>query len=278
MFTAHTAVEMVASMSTLAPFDYFHRPESDIPHKIMVDEPDENGWVHVYGHLARWGIPHTGIHGQNVYAPRSRDNYARFCQPSVLTERGLVNTGPITLLGGHVSLRDACNDPQYAWADVRVVDGKHGPWVSGVARPHIAHDAAVRYTARASRISGHWEDRNGGPLRMIVCCTTEGFPIDSSPWPEGLAASFEAEPQTRVAIPSELFSFTELTSEAQQRILEWAQSSQSANFSTANATTFTVTETTTIEVEVETDDDFDVEAAAAERERILAAEAEAGLA
>lgn len=272
--SAHSALEMTAAMSTLAPFDYFHTPEADVPHKILVEEPDANGWVHLYGHLARWGQPHTGIHGENVYAPRSRDGYARFCQPSVLTEKGWVNTGPITLLGGHISLRDACNDPKYAWADVRVIDGRHGPWVSGVARPHVSHEAAVRYVARASRISGHWEDRNGGPLRMIVCCTAEGFPIDS-PWPDGLAASFEVDnppatgvPEGYLMIPKELLSLTKIEDDARKGILEWAQ---------ASGVPVVASSESSDDPTVDADDEFDVDAAADERERELALEAEAGL-
>src|SRR5690606_3077000 len=123
IFGAGTALELTASMSKLPPYEYFFRPESDIPHKLMVDEPDEHGFVHIYGHLAQWGKPHTGIHGRTVYAPRATDNYSTFCQPGVLTDKGLANTGPITLLGGHASLREAADDPRYASADVRVVGG-----------------------------------------------------------------------------------------------------------------------------------------------------------
>lgn len=231
MFSGHTAEEMVASAVALPSWDHFHHPESDIPHKIQVDEPDENGWCHVYGHLARWGEPHTGIDGRNVYAPRSRDDYARFCQPSVLTDRGMVRTGPMTLYGGHVSLKDAADDPRNAWADARVTDGKHGPWISGVARPHIAHDDAERYVARASRISGHWK---GEQLRMIICCNAAGFEQDYIPEPDELVASFDATDRP-LAIPTDLFSFTELSSDAQDRVLAWAKGTKFGSV-TENAT------------------------------------------
>lgn len=291
-FTSGSALELTASMSKLPSYDYFFRPEPLHPHKLMVDEPDENGFVAVYGNLAQWGKPHTGIHGRSVYAPRASDGYSTFCQPGVLTDKGLVNTGPVTLLGGHVSLKEAADDPQYAWADVRVVDGRHGPWVAGIARPHITHDDAARYVARASRISGHWETEQG-PLRMIVCCNAEGFTIDN-PWPEGLVASFALdEPQHRGPIPVELFSFTELSSDAQERIKTWITSGGvSPNF-TGSGTTTTITETTIettteIEVELEVDDDlgdknasndsggtWDAEAARRERElRLLDLEPE----
>ena len=222
--SAYTPVEVMAAATSLPPWDYFHRPESDVPHKLHVEEPDENGWCHIYGHLAKWNEPHTSMAGQ-VYAPRSRDDYATFCQPSVLTDRGMVRAGPVVLYGGHISLKDAADDPKNAWADVRVSDGKHGPWVSGVARPHIAHEMAERYVARASRISGHWKT---GVLRMIVSVSAEGYPIAYQPEADELVASFDevsvmAPGGGALVIPQELLSLDEITPEAQRRILDWAR-------------------------------------------------------
>ena len=254
--SSYSTAEVMASMNTLAPWDMFHRPESDIPHKILVEEPDENGWVHVYGHLARWGQPHTGLSG-NVYAPRSRDDYATFCQPSVLTERGWVRTGPIVLYGGHISLKDAADDPKNAWADVRVIDGKHGPWISGVARPHITHDMAERYVARASRISGHWKSET---LRMIVSVSAEGYPVAWQPEADEMVASFEVEEATKpLIIPRELLSLDEITPEAQARILDWARAQ--------NHTTSEVVAAD--DPDVDEDDGWDAAAAFRLRQRML---------
>lgn len=287
----HTPLEVAAALTVegLPKYDYFHMPEADIPHKIMVDEPDEHGWCRVYGHLARWGKPHTGLAGRNVYAMRSPDNYARFCQPSVLTDKGLVPTGPITLYDGHRPIKACADDPATAWADVRVVDGRFGPWVCGVARPHITHEMAERYVARASRISGHWE-YEGGPLRMIVSVNAEGYPIDRVD-DGSIAASFSFDEEvaagmTPVMMPNELLHFADLTPEAQAKAKAWI--GQLNGFTSESPTTMSVGETTTTVTTTETvielnitdapaddEDDFDPELAELHRQRMLALEAEA---
>lgn len=212
--SANSALELTASAEHRPSWDHFHRPESDIPHKIVLGDADEHGWIPVYGHLAEWGKPHTGYEGRQRFAPRSRDGYRTFCQPSVMTDRGRVRTGPVVLYGGHVSLADAADDPRNAWADVRVTDGRHGPWVCGVVRPHIAADMAARYIAEASRLSGHWKGDN---LRMIISCNAEGFPIESYEVGEDeLVAGFFDEP-----MPVELTRFSALTEEGQAKARDW---------------------------------------------------------
>ncbi|MBA3580561.1 MAG: hypothetical protein H0W42_11315 [Gemmatimonadaceae bacterium] len=239
LYSGHTAVEMVASATALPSWDHFYQAESDIPHKVMLGDADADGWIPLSGNLAQWGKPHTGYDGRSRYAPRSANDYAKFCQPSVLTDRGYVRTGPIVLFGGHVSLTAAADDPRNAWADVRVTDGKHGPWVSGVVRPHVSADDAALYIARASRLSGHWK---GDELRMIISCNAEGFPIESYEIAEGeLVASFEA-PERPLAIPTDLFSFTELSSDAQDRVLAWAKGAKFSNETHDDGSEFTDTE------------------------------------
>lgn len=275
----HTAFEVAAGLTVkgLPKFDYFCRPEPDIPHKIMVDEPDENGWCHVYGHLAQWGVAHTSITGRTVYARRSNDDYARFCQPGVLTDKGLARCGPISLYDGHRPLKECADDPATAWADVRVVDGRHGPWISGIARPHISHEMAERYVARASRTSGHWE-YDGGPLRMIVSVNAEGFPIDFKQDALGIAASFSLDDEPAsvpVMIPSELLHFAELTPEAQGKARTWIESMRT--FATGGNITVvdvsTPSEPTVLSESADDSDTFDVDAAARERARALALQA-----
>lgn len=224
IFTAHQPVEIVAGMNALPSWSHFHRPEADIPHSVIVGVPDDDGWIPVYGHLSQWDRPHRGYDGRTVYTPRPHKAYREFNRPGVLTDRGQVETGPIVLYGGHVSLKEAADDPRNAWADVRVTAGRHGPWLSGVVRPHIAQDDAETYVARASQLSGHWK---GNDLCMIISCNAEGFGIDGRGYepgePDELVASFEPLPQGRPAIPMELFSFTELTTEARDRILQWCR-------------------------------------------------------
>lgn len=169
--------EIIASLSSNPPWEYFHRPEPQQHHKITVGEPDANGWIPVYGHLGLWNTQHDGYDARirPVVIPRPRDNYASFNKAGVLTDRGQIETGPICLKGGHVSLNKALDSVEHAWADVRVTAGMHGPWLCGVVRPGTTEEDV--YAARASRISGHWK---GGRLKAIVSVNAEGFDVPGS--------------------------------------------------------------------------------------------------
>lgn len=166
--TPAIAQELVASFGAPQPYASFFRPEADKPQKIVFTADGD-----VYGHLAAWEDCHAGIDGRCVRPPRPVDNYAEWNKPGVLTEKGIVATGPIALYGGHkygTDLSEAYGRVENAWADVRIIEGKFGPWISGRARPHIGDEKA--YDARASRISGHWKGRD---LMGIVSVTSEGM-------------------------------------------------------------------------------------------------------
>jgi len=177
--------ELTASGGDKAPWPLFYEPEADVPtgQKIVVTDILENGWRHVYGHLGVWTSCHDGVLGKCLRIPTPPDNYASYNQPGALTEQGQVETGPIFFKGGHPNAplgeRDvaaAYGGVENAWADVRIVPGKHGPWLSGVVRPGITDD--VVYIARASRISGHWMP--DGRLKAIVSVNCEGFNVPGS--------------------------------------------------------------------------------------------------
>jgi len=169
-----TEAELTASGAVLAPYDAFFMPEADKPTKIVVTADRR-----VYGHLAVWDTCHDGIDGLCVIPPRPRDGYASFNQNGPLTEKGQVQTGPIFALGGHRSIKgaktvaDAYGGVENAWADVRVTQGRFGPWLSGVVDPKVAE--LDLYRLRASRISGHWlADR----LKAIVSVNVEAYPVE----------------------------------------------------------------------------------------------------
>lgn len=166
--------EITAAMTSAPPWGYFHRPEPEHHHKFWADERDDNGWVPVYGHLGLWDAQHDG-RSEICVIPRPRDNYASFNKPSVLTDKGMVEAGPICLYGGHISLNKALDSIENAWCDVRVVAGKHGPWMCGVVRPGVTDEQI--YAARASRVSGHWK---GGRLKAIMSVNAEGFDVPGS--------------------------------------------------------------------------------------------------
>ena len=165
--------EVKADASSTVPYDDFHIPESDQPHKIIVDRDGR-----VFGHLAQWGKAHRGMSGL-VTPPYPTANYTEFNHPGPLTEKGQVGTGPIFFVGGHPKsvrgmdaeqIAEAYGGVENAWADVRVTAGKHGPWVSGRIRPGLSDEAL--YVARASHISGHWL---GGDLVAIVSVNVPGY-------------------------------------------------------------------------------------------------------
>lgn len=226
-----TDLEIAASSDGLPPWDYFHRPEPELHHKIVVGEADADGWIPVYGHLGLWNTCHDGIEASCTIIPRPQDNYASFNKPSVLTDRGQVEAGPISLFGGHIPLHKAADDPANAWCDVRVTAGVHGPWLSGVVRPSVAMDDAKVYVARASRISGHWK---GNRLKMIVCCNSEGFDVPGSGFATDadghvteLVASYPACQADRGDLKEELYKI--MTSSSFEQI-DW--DSLTANTST----------------------------------------------
>lgn len=164
--------ELVASATTV-PFAAFHVPESPKPQKIVIAADNKR----VFGHLGMWNSCHDGVEGQCLTIPRPTDGYASFNKPGVLTDRGIVETGPIFAYGGHRKIggkaaEDAYGGIENAWCDVRITEGVHGPWLSGVVRPGVPDD--VIYAARASRISGHWV---GGKLKAIVSVNAEGFEV-----------------------------------------------------------------------------------------------------
>jgi hypothetical protein len=186
--------ELFADAGLVQDWDAFHQPEAVKPQKIIVDQ---NG--RVSGHLALWNTCHDGIESKCTIVPRPRDNYASFNKPGVLTDRGIVETGPIFLSGGHRRAPNgdyvsAYGGIENAWADVRVIPGVHGPWISGVVRPGV-EDSKV-YAARASRISGHWI---GDRLKAIVSVNAEGFDVPGSGMSQKIEFEFATNNEGRVA-------------------------------------------------------------------------------
>jgi hypothetical protein len=211
--------EIEADAGALPPWELFHAPEADKPQKLTVGEPTAEGWIPVSGHLALWDSCHDGIMGRCTRVPRPDDDYASYNKPGVLTDKGMVGTGPIFLEGGHKKAPDgdyvsAYGGIENTWADVRVSAGKLGPWLSGYVRPGVEERQVL--AARASRISGHWK---GSRLKAIVCVNAEGFDvpgdgfsIDENGLIDELVASFPAcsEPDPQLTLEFEPSTDTEL--------------------------------------------------------------------
>lgn len=169
--------DLTADAGPLPSWELFHAPEPDKAQKLTVGAPNEDGFIPVTGHLALWNSCHDGVVGRCTTVPRPDDDYRSYNKPGVLTDRGIVGTGPIFLNGGHRKAPDgdyvsAYGGIENAWADVRVTAGKLGPWLSGYVRPGVEDSQVL--SARASRISGHWKGRK---LKAIVSVNAEGFDV-----------------------------------------------------------------------------------------------------
>jgi hypothetical protein len=176
-------MEITASAGKKPPWEFFYRAEFEDPCPITIEDADENGYYAVYGNLARWNVCHEGIDARCVIAPYDPSDYAGFNCSHVLTDRGMVNTGPIFFLGGHPDKPIGNGDPwkayggiENAWGDVRVTHGQHGPWICGYVRPGVPENSIIE--ARASRISGHWG--TDSTLKAIVSCNVPAYSVPAS--------------------------------------------------------------------------------------------------
>lgn len=161
------------------PAAWFRNPDLTGPTGLRVTEDGR-----VYGHLASWGVCHTGIGNKCITAPHSVTDYRYFKVGTVITDDGTeLAVGKITLGGGHA-------DPQYgirpalehyddagtAVAAVSVGEDGHGIWVAGALLPGV--DAERVAQLRLSPLSGDWR-RVDGNLELIaaLAVNTPGFPV-----------------------------------------------------------------------------------------------------
>ena len=157
---------------------WFADPSLEGPTPVTVTEEGR-----VYGHLALWDSHHVGMPGRRVNPPRSRSGYASFHQSTVVTERGRVAVGRLTVGGGHASARagvraaaEHYDETGTCWAFVRAGEDEHGIWVAGEVN-HDADPAKVREGAQAP-LSGDWR-RVGAGLELVAALSvsTPGFPV-----------------------------------------------------------------------------------------------------
>jgi len=140
----------------------------------------------VYGHIAPWGVCHTGHSGQCILAPHSKAGYAHFLrgQHVVTAEGEKVRVGVITCDAGHASTRGISasqamahyDNTALAVADVTIGEDEYGIWVAGAMRPD-ASEEQIR-ALRASSISGDWRQL-GGTLELVAALAVNqpGFPL-----------------------------------------------------------------------------------------------------
>lgn len=157
---------------------WFADPSLEGPTPVTVTEDGR-----VFGHLALWDSHHVGMPGRRVNPPRSRSGYASFHQSTVVTERGRVAVGRLTVGGGHASARagvraaaEHYDETGTCWAFVRAGEDEHGIWVAGEVN-HDADPVKVREGAQAP-LSGDWR-RVGAGLELVAALSvsTPGFPV-----------------------------------------------------------------------------------------------------
>lgn len=170
------------------PAEWFNDPQLDGPTPITVTPEGR-----IYGTLASFDSCHIGFGDECVPPPKSKTDYAYFCNGLVLTADGTdVHTGRITMGTGHAGLRMKprvaaahYDDTGTCVADVTAGHNQHGIWVAGAIRPGTT-DEQLR-ALRASPLSGDWREINGNlELVAALAVNVPGFNI---PRPKSLAAS-----------------------------------------------------------------------------------------
>lgn len=157
------AVSVVASAAAAieAPHEWFTDPQFTEKTHFTVTKEGE-----VFGHIATWDTCHGKFTDQCVLPPRSMTNYAHFATGQVLTDKGLVNTGPITVAldekqrahaPDRLRMRPAVahyENTCAAVADVAVGEDQFGIWAHGWVRPGATPEQIA--ALRASDVSGDW--------------------------------------------------------------------------------------------------------------------------
>lgn len=140
----------------------------------------------VFGHLAPWGVCHTGSSNQCIVAPHSSVDYAHFKRGQHITtaEGEKIRVGVLTADTGHaptsgISAAAAMahyDNTAFAAADVAVGEDEFGIWVAGAIRPDATEEQIRNLTA--SSLSGDWR-MLGGQLELVAALAVNqpGFPL-----------------------------------------------------------------------------------------------------
>jgi hypothetical protein len=175
------AISLVASSSSVAPYDWFQGPEEAHKQPFKIDEDGR-----ITGYLAYWDTCHMQFDNTCIMAPRSQNDYGFFLTGEVMTDRGPIATGPLTIGGGHANpslgLRPAVahyDDVTTAVADVCVGENEVGIWLAGWVRPWATEQQI--YELRAAALSGDWRRVPGTrPAQMELIAAlgvnAPGFP------------------------------------------------------------------------------------------------------
>jgi hypothetical protein len=163
---------------TTLPSEWFANPKLSKATALTVTKEGR-----VFGHIAKWGVCHIGLSGVCTTAPFSATNYAMFRTGAVLTEKGEIAVGQITMTTGHAgeqwNAKKAIahyDNTGTVVADVTSGEDAHGIWVAGALRDGLTEQQVREF--RAAPISGDWR-RIGGSLELVAALAVNvpGFPV-----------------------------------------------------------------------------------------------------
>jgi hypothetical protein len=178
-----SAFTVVDERKTL-PAAWFENPHLKMPTPVTVTQEGR-----VFGHIAQWGVCHTGL-GLSVgdadacvAAPPSASGYAYFLTGVIDTDAGEVPVGSLTMGTGHAGERLGSHpaaahydNTGFAIADVTVGEDEHGIWFSGAMRPDIDEDRLREF--KAATLSGDWRKVRGDyEMVAALAVNVPGFPI-----------------------------------------------------------------------------------------------------
>jgi hypothetical protein len=173
------------------PRAWFERVEQLNPsrHVYVGRRPDGTPTGQVWGYIAEWGVPHSGVQDRYVEAPRLGDaGYRTFLsQGAVMTEEGEeLSCGLLTFGGGHLMNMNAGVAPALAHYDnagtayvkCRAGEDDFGVWFAGAFSPMLTRAQIEDFASHP--LSGDWRanpgDRN---VRLVAALSvnTPGFNI-----------------------------------------------------------------------------------------------------
>jgi hypothetical protein len=142
----------------------------------------------VFGHIAAWGVCHTGMPGSCVTPPHTKSDYAHFMRDGqrVKTAEGdEITVGVLTFHGSHAatgrhvgasSAMAHYDNTATAFADVCMYEDEFGIAYAGALRPDVTPEQLREI--RAASPSGDWREI-GGNLELVAVLQVNqpGFPL-----------------------------------------------------------------------------------------------------
>lgn len=189
-FVLTASVATIPSLVDMeVPHAYFENPKFAALTPQTIGLPDENGFRHVYGHIAEWGECHLGYlsqHGICVTPPESKSEYSYFLLGNMKTDKGNIRVGALTCGTGHASefatWREAMgwyDNTGNTWGFVNVGQDEFGIWMSGIVNP-AATDEMLFTVQSIGQVSGDWRPLQYGDDEQemigVLSVNGPGFP------------------------------------------------------------------------------------------------------